>query len=169
MKPVKVRKKITWRYLLRLIGEGLGYLFLYIIKYLPWIGLMALYFFMMTYQSFRTVYCEDLEHQPMHVLSDEEVQYMDEKCEYKGEFIFANVEVMRNYVGTGFKFSLVLTAIVVSLIPLGITRLYLKETFPPKTITMTILVFIFWFLFTWLVSSIIIYDPFYDLLKDFIA
>ncbi len=166
MKPVKIKRKITPRYLLRLFLEGMGYLFSYLVKYLPWIALVVLFYIMTRYQEFRNYYCADLESTSTQVLNAEEVTYFEKKCNYRGDFYLEIVAEVQDYAGTGFRFALFLTALLVAIVPYVITHYYRKETFPPKTVRGTILVFLWWFCFFWLTSSIILYNPFYDWLKD---
>ncbi len=168
MKSVKVKKKITPRYLFKILLEGLGYLFIYLVKYLPWLALVVIFYIMSQYQDFRNYYCADLEQAPTETLSKQEVTYFVDKCEYQGDFYLQIVEEVQDYLGTGFRFSLVVTILLVSIIPYVITYYYRKETFPHKTIKGTLLVFLWWFCFCWMTISIILYNPLYDWLKDIV-
>ncbi|MBC8479051.1 MAG: hypothetical protein H8D46_01200, partial [FCB group bacterium] len=75
---------------------------------------------------------------------------------------------VQDYADTDFKLAVIMTILLIAIIPYAITYYYYKEPFPPKTVTRTILVFIYWFLLVWLISAIIVYNPIYDWAKDLV-
>ncbi len=163
------REKLTFKLFFRLLGEGTIHLINYLVKYIPWIILVAIFFKMMVYEIYRETYCTEIMAYSDRLRNEEQNDYIYNNCDYLGPFYLANVDAIRRSYQLDRPLSMGATIILCALIPFGIARFYAKTPFPPKTVTQIIFVFIFWFLAIWIVSAMIVYNPFLDWLTAVLA
>ena len=163
----RVKRRITFRFALEILGEGLMLLVGYLVKYLPWALVVYLVFQMVAYEYFREAYCTELKSVRVQILNEEEFDYLRYKCRYLGPFYLANVQKIGESYQLDRTLSIIATALLTSIVPFVIARFYGKQNFPPKTLVQIIMVFTYWFVLLWIVTCIIIYNPFKDWLYHF--